>query len=86
MCSSCVKEREAVAQLASASVVRVCECVCVCVLCSALASIVPLIRVVYLNINTLHSALCSHVCMRQSLCDLPVVHFTKDVRNVVVED
>lgn len=48
----------------------VCVCVCVSVFYLALVSIVPL---------------SSHVCMRQSLCKMPVVHLTEDVRNAAVE-
>lgn len=62
----------------------VCVCVCLCVILgpgSCRAS--SLGRVWTRRLFSLHSAPCSHSCMRQNQCDLPVVHLTKDVRNVV---
>lgn len=79
------KERETVPQLANEGVV--CVCLCVCFARTWLALCLQFEWYHWTpRLFTLHSALCSQVCMRQSLCDQPVVHFTKDGRNVVVEE
>lgn len=79
------KEGETVPQLANEGVV--CVCLCVCFARTWLALCLQFEWYHWTpRLFTLHSALCSQVCMRQSLCDQPVVHFTKDGRNVVVEE
>lgn len=59
-------------------------CVCVCFAQPWLTSCLQFESYIWTSTLSLHSALCSHVCMRQKSMWSASGAFTKDVRNVVV--